>query len=324
MMKCTLSKGLLILASLVSFFILMANALASAGPPIWINQATLSAIDYLPSEDPENSGFGTTQVVVWEEEIAPGIHDIYMKYSLADGALGTWVFPVFHPATTPQDEINPAVTVTNINPINGFTEIHVVYQWMNPALPPQWDVMHTWTNNFGAVWTAPVPLDATQANIAIDPAIVYTEDVSNPQFPTSTLVQFTWAELNPGPGGPGTYEIQYGAYYLDSTAVPPVRGYVITTLIRTSPGGNCMHPEIASIDDILFAGSVNFYFAIVWDEPDVLPPFNLNVWYADGTTFWNFPPPALYTTAPNPAGQLNPPNIAGDSYDPDIAATQDN
>jgi hypothetical protein len=247
-----------------------------------------------------------------------------MKYNLADGALGMWLFPPFHPATTGLIEINPAVTVTNTNPFNGFTEIHVVYQRENPIVPNTWDICHTWTNNFGAAWTAPVILDLNVNQDAIDPAIVFTEDLSNPVF--GMLVQIVWSEYNPAPASL-IYEIQYDAFYYDPTFPPPGRGYVGTTLIRGTANGaprDCLVPEIASIDEIFTAGIYDYYFAVVWQEQINLgaPGLQWNVWYIAGTTTIS-PPPTI--AVPNPAtlGQLNPGNRAGDSYDPDIAASQD-
>ncbi len=108
-MKSKIIIGIFIV--LVSTIMLISNASGSGWPVVWLNQATLSNIDCNPSQDPENSGFGTTQVVVWEEWNGND-WDIWMKYSLLDGALGSWVFPVVQPATTAMNEINPAVTIT--------------------------------------------------------------------------------------------------------------------------------------------------------------------------------------------------------------------
>jgi hypothetical protein len=302
---------------------MMPNTIASGWPPVWINQATLSTIDSLPSRDPENSGFGTTQVTVWEEDNGND-WDIYMKYNLADGALGMWVFPPFHPATTGLIEINPAVTVTNTNPFNGFTEIHVVYQRENQGIPGSWDICHTWTNNFGAAWTAPVILDMAVNDDAIDPAIVYTEDPSNPR---GMLVQFVWSEFNPAPASL-LYEIMYDAYYYDPTLPPPGRGYVGAIPIRGAaipppppiPAGDCFFPEIASIDEIFTPGIYDYYFAVVWQEQTAAGQWN--IWYVAGTTTIVPGPPAAI---PNMAtmGQLNANPAGEDCYDPDIAASQD-
>ena len=73
---------------LVSTIMLMSNALASAGPPIWINQTPISIVDGITSRDPENSGYFLDQVVVWEEWNGAD-WDIYMKYGNLDGALGS-------------------------------------------------------------------------------------------------------------------------------------------------------------------------------------------------------------------------------------------
>jgi hypothetical protein len=322
MMKYTSSKGLLILACFVSFFMLMANAFASAGPPVWINQATLSTIDYLPDEDPENSGFGMIQAAVWEHWNGAD-WDIYMKYSLADGFIGTWVFPILHPATIVNvDERNPAVTVTNVN-INGFTEVHVVYErWNNVAA--QWDVCHTYTVNMGGLWTVPVILNNNDAR---DPAIVYTEEVSNPIPPAAwygMCIQIVWSELNPVST---FYEILYNAWYYDVPVA--VWGYAMPlppfplTVIRAIPGGSCEKPEIASVDETMTMGTWEYYFAIVWQEPSGVAPFNTEIWYTDG--WLNVRPGVVAITIPLPAtGKLNT-NApgTGNAYDPDIAATQD-
>ncbi len=314
-MKNKLLIGFFVL--LVSTLMLMSNVLGSGGPPIWLNQATLSNVDPNPSQDPEISGFGLTQVAVWEEWNENN-WDINMRYSLNDGAPGSWVFPVVHPATSPADETNPAVTVT-INPFNGATEIHVVYQEWDSMLA-QWDVYHTWTNNFGVTWWNPFRLDVFPPSDAIDPAIVYSEDLSNPGFP-GMLVQFTWAELNLVSG---FYEIQYDAYYYDPTIPPPGRGYVGPTLIRASPGGHCEKPEIASFDDRVMGGLWNYFFGIVWQEPGVVAPININIWYINGMTIIS-PPPSITILTPGSLGQINPVFVPpiGDCYDPDIAATQD-
>jgi len=209
-----------ILAMLVCMLMFMSNTLATLGPPVWINQATLSNIDSNPSKDPENSGFGPIQAVVWEEEVAPGNHDIWMKWSGADGALGSWVFSINHPAITNDNEINPAVTVTNQNPDTLATEIHVVYQLDNGG---NMDVCHVWTNDWGQTWTGPITLDRRQAEDARDPAIVYTEDVSNPGQGLGMLVQFVWSEVTPALGA---YDIYYEAFYYDPTVAAPGRFYV--------------------------------------------------------------------------------------------------
>jgi hypothetical protein len=302
---------------LVCIMLMIPNGMASPGPPVWINQATLSTIDNNTSEDPENSGYGMIQVAVWQEWNGAD-WDIYMKYSLADGVLGSWVFPPVQPATTAGiDEINPAVAVSSVNQSTGATEIHVVYQeWrVPPGLPGQWDVMHTWTNNFGLGWSVPVPLDSTWNNDAIDPAIVYAEDLANPALGPGNILHFTWAEDI----GVGIYGLYYNAYYLDVVPVPPVRAYLGATLIRVSPWGNCDVPEIASTDDILAGGVWDYDFAVVWQEPNNFGL--LNIWYVAGTTIV-FPGPPAMALTPGSLGQLNLPN-AGNNYDPDIAATQD-
>ena len=318
-MKIKFSIGILVM--LVSMIMLMSNVLGSGWPVVWINQATLSTVDSNTSEDPENSGFGTIQAAVWEEWNGND-WDIYMKYSLLDGALGSWVFPVIHPAITGLNETNPAVTVTNINPQTGFTEIHVVYQRQNTNVINTWDICHTWTNNFGITWTVPVILDNNVLQDAIDPAIVYTEDFSNPV--RGMLVQIVWSELNPNPLI-ATYEIQYNAYYYDPTLPPPGRGYVGAILIQgaaTGAGGDCLHPEIASIDEI-FTPAYDYYFAIVWEENVFLrvpPVWQWNVMYVDGITMITPWPPVWVLGV---AGQLSTNAATHHSYDPDIAVSQD-
>ena len=320
-MKYKLIIGILVLC--VSALMLMSNAMASGWPPAWINQATLSNIDSNPSQDPENSGFGRTQVVVWEEGNTPN-RDIYMAFSVLDGAPFSWSAPI-PVARTDDDEINPAVAVTNIDP-NGATEIHVVYQRWNPAGGGQWDVYHDYTNNFGVGWSGATCLDAAQTQNAIDPAIVYTEDVSNPNvWWFGWLVQIVWSEADPVTG---LYEIQYNAHYLDPMTRPPTRRYVGTTLIHgviTGATGDCLYPEIASVDERFTLGIFEYYFAIVWQEELPLGGgvFQWNVWYVDGFTTI-FPPPISITVTPGSLGQLNPGIPGGDNcYDPDIAATQD-
>ena len=319
-MKSKIILGFLIV--LVSTIMLMSNALASGWPPAWAFQVTLSTVNGLPSQDPENSGFGTIQVVVWEEWNGAD-WDIHLKYHLADGnPVGGWTFPPAHPATSVlYDEINPAVTVTNTNPQTGFTEVHVVYQ-RQPLGGGQSDICHTWASIPAFLWFAPVVLDATPLRDAIDPAIVYTEDVSNPGVGLGMLVQMVWSEANVA----GDYEIWYDAYYYDPTLVP-TRGYVSAglvpvgpQLIQPSPGAglSCSKPEIASVDELWTGGVFDYYFAIVWQE-QVSPPIQWNIWYIAGTTTIS---PAIVIATVG-LGQLNPVNVIGDSYDPDIAATQD-
>jgi hypothetical protein len=299
---------------LVSTIMLMSNAVASAGPPIWINQTTISFVDGSTSQDPENSGYGINQVVVWEEWNGAD-WDIYMKYSNLDGALGSWIFSPVNPAVTVADEINPAVAVTNSNPITLATEIHVVYQiWSGVS----WDVEHTWTNNFGVTWSAPAVLDATPANDAMDPAVVFTEDLSNPGPTNGLLVQFVWSEFNPGPG---LFEIQYNAFYQDPSLIP-VRGYIGPTLIR-SAAGDCLYPEIASVDERLSPAAFDYYFSVVWQEQTRPGAGQWNILYDDGTTTTSGGGGMGMVLTPGSLGQLNPVNNYGDSYHPDIAATQD-
>jgi hypothetical protein len=315
-MKSKILVGFFIL--LVSIIMLTSNASASGWPVAWVNQATLSIVDSNPSQDPENSGFGTTQVVVWEEWNGND-WDIWMKYSLFDGLLGTWVFPVVQPATTPLDEINPAVTITAPDPVTGATWIHVVYQCWNPV-GFQWDVCHVFTTNFGGAWGAPTVLDAVPANDAIDPAIVYTEDTSTPNGATAMLVQMVWSEHNPQTG---FYEIQYMAFYLDTNRAPlPITGYIGTFMIRgvaSGATGHCLYPEIASVDENAVGGTCQYYFSVVWQEQTVAGQWN--IWYDDGTT--TTIPGLMIAMTPGSVGQLNTINNLGDCYHPDIAATQD-
>jgi hypothetical protein len=296
---------------------LMSNVLGSAGPPVWVNQATLSAIDPQISQDPENSGFGPIQVVVWEEWIpAPALSwDIYMSFSLLDGVLGSWSLPIAVTTTPLLDEIHSAVAVTNVNPITGFTEIHVVYQILRGV---QWDVEHTWANLvLPWVWSVPVILDAAHALSAENPAIVFTEDLSVPGPSNGMLVQFVWSEATAGP--PPSVDIQYTAYYQDPTLIP-VRGYMPITLI--SMGGTfCDFPEIASVDERLNPISYDYYFSVVWQESIVFGG-QTNILYNDGTTTTSGGGFITLLT-PGSLGQLNLPNVIGNCYRPDISASQD-
>jgi len=320
-MKCKLSIGIFV--ALVSMIMLMSNTLATLGPGAWINQATLSPVDYRPDIDPENSGFGPIQAVVWENWNGAN-WDIWMKYSVLDGALGSWIFPPIQPATSPLlNEINPAVTVTNFDPITGVTEIHIVYQIENPVFPPTYDIHHIYTFNFGIAWTVPWVLDNIPANDAIDPAIVYTDDhAPGPRGGgfRGMLVQFVWAEFNPITMA---YEIYYDAFYNDPSLAPIPRGYIGATLVRASPGGSCEVPEIASLDETANALAYDYYFVIVWQEPIAVAPFNINIWYIAGTTTTS---PGAPVAVPNAAtlGPLTVNVAPGENcYDPDIAATQD-
>jgi hypothetical protein len=319
-MKSKILIGFLVL--LVSIIMLTSNGLASTFPGPWLNQATLSLVDNNPSQDPENSGFGMTQVVVWEEWNGND-WDIWMKYSLLNGALGSWIFPPVQPATLAGvDETNPAVTISNVDPF-GNTWIHVVYQRQIPGVG-QWDVCHTYTLNFGAVWLAPVVLDMNQAQDATDPAIVYTEDTSTPNGVTAMLAQIVWSEFNPGTG---IYEIKYDAFYLD-TNVPfptPILGYVGPFTIRAGgvggAAGNCLYPEIASVDEYFTGGTCSFDFSVVWQELSAGGQWN--IWYDDGTTQTTGLGGITTGLTPGSTGQLNlNPAGSGNSEHPDIAATQ--
>jgi hypothetical protein len=310
----------------------MSNALASIGPGAWINQATLSVIDSNPSRDPENSGYGTIQVVVWEEWNGND-WDIHMKYSNLDGALGSWIFPPVHPATTPGvDEINPAVAVTNAD-ITGVFQVHVVYEYSSGG--PS-NIGHTYSLNMGITWIVPpgMPLNTNNAH---DPAIVYSEDVSHPAAAWYGMaVQIVWSEQQAAwPVGTGLYDIMYDAWCYD-----PISNswfYVGATPIQTSTNNGfgttttCDLPEIAAIDETMRGGSWDYYFAVVWQETSTAPgtPTQSDIYYSDGITTVTpgaNPPPPFPTgaAAPTPAGMLNTnPAGSGNCVDPDIAATQD-
>ena len=306
---------------LVSTILLSSNALASTLPGPWVNQTTLSNIDYNTSQDPENSGFGTIQVVVWEEYNGND-WDIWMKYSLLDGLLGSWIFPATQPATLPYvDEINPAVTITNSDPF-GNTWIHVVYQRQAQG-GLQWDVCHTYTLNFGGAWSAPTVLDINQQQDATDPAIVYTEDTTNPSNQLGMLAQIVWSENNPVTGA---YEIKYNAFYLDISWFPWIIGYVGPFTIRAGGAGgistNCLYPEIASIDENINRATCQFDFSVVWQEQSPFTGF-WNIWYDDGTTQTTGLGGITTWLTGGSTGQLNVNLAPGDCLHPDIAATQD-
>jgi hypothetical protein len=313
-MKYKLIIGILVF--LVSVLMLMSNVMASGWPPNWVNQARLSILDSNPSRDPENSGFGPIHVVVWEEWNGNN-WDIHMKYNLVDGAPLSWSPPIAVATDDDVDEINPAVTVTNINP-DGNTEIHVVYQRENLDFPNTYDIIHKFTPDFGRNWPGVQTLDMNEPQNAIDPAIVYTEDVSNPDVRWyGMLVQIVWSEVNPATG---RYDIKYNAYYLDPTVRPPNRGYAFpfpggSTTIRPAPAGsNCMVPEIASVDERFTGGIFDYYFAIVWQEGVI------GLWtvmYVDGLTIITPGPPVIFLSG---AGAIS---TGPNCYDPDIAATQD-
>jgi hypothetical protein len=224
------------------------------------------------------------------------------------------------PATTGADERYPAVAVTNNNPGTGTIELHVVYQCWNGAGGGQWDICHTWTANWGGAWTAPIVRDRRPNQDAIEPAIVYTEDLSFPGGQFGTLVQIVWSEWNPFVA-PARYEIYYDAYYYDPTLVPPGRGYLGWVQIQTVATADCRNPEIASVDETLNALAYDYYFSVVWEERNFVPA-QINIWYVDGTTTISPGPMGMVLTGGS-LGQLNPINGIGDSYAPDIAATQD-
>jgi hypothetical protein len=324
-MKHKISIGILVL--LVSTLMLMSNALASAGPPVWLAQATLSIPDSNPAKDPENSGHFMTQVAAWEEWNGAN-WDIWVKFSLLDGALGSWFFPATQPAITAADEINPAIAVSQVHPSSG-QEIHVVYQLLNPVSGIN-EIWHTW-KLLGIPWVPPVLMSNPTCD-ALDPAIVYTEDINSPgPGNNGMLMQMVWAEET-APGS-GLYQIQYDAFYFDPVA-GPMRGYVSTlpllggppligvTTIQAPPAGcTCMYPEIASVDENspLRMGAVDFDFSVVWQETTAAGQWN--IWYADGTTQTS--PMGTAFVAVNPVGQINPVTNTSDCYHPDIAATQD-
>ena len=316
-----------ILVVCVSALMLIQNV-AGAGPGIaWGAQATLSTVDVLASQDPENSGYGLLQVSVWEEWNGAD-WDIYMKTSNADGAPGTWVFPALHPATTAADEINPAVSVTRNHAVLG-QEIHVVYQRWNAA-NNIWEICHTYTPYPVIAWTAPVVISSGGLS-ATNPACVYSEDQAIPGGGVNpgTLVQIVWEEVNPGPAG-GT-QIMYRAFAYDPT-LAPVRFYVpdivaAPFIIRTPPGAGstCELPEIASVDERASAAAYDYYFSIVWQEFTFTPVigWTWEIYYLDGTTTTSavgIPPPPIVISAP---GALSVPAAATQHTDPDIAASQD-
>lgn len=322
----------------VSILVLMQNTLASIGPPVWINQATISIIDPQPSEDPEIAGYGSIQAVVWEEQNPSGDWDIHMRYSLTDGAIGSWIMPPLQPAATFEDEINPAVAVTFVTGDTMATEIHVAYQKFVPKSDGSygfWQVYHTYTTNFGLSWVPPVLVSSAappELN-AIDPACVFTEDLA-PRVPGQKpfAVQIVWAEetgLNTA-----DYLIKYQAYRYDPSLAPS-RAYHLFAggvSIRGNPFGagfSCMKPEIASIDDNFWTPQNDFYFAVVWEEemPTALGPNQWNIYYLDGQLITSGaagppprPAPGFYPGTP---GIINLGGIQVDALEPDIAATQD-
>jgi hypothetical protein len=309
--------------TMLVFIILCTSNGAATNGMIWINQATLSVpADNIISQDPENSGFNTDQVVVWEEQEGPSStnYDIYMKYSRADGLPGSWLSPPTEPATTTNvNERNPAVTVNQVS--GGPVEIHIVYERWNGA---NWEVCHVWTANFGGIWNGPTILNFRGGQHAIDPAIVSTQDVNVPGIGPGLLVQFTWAELNTAPTP--LYEIMYDAFYYDPTTIPPARGYLPTpALIRSNTAGHCYRPEIASVDETLNPLAYDYYYSIVWEDPFSLTPgTQWDIWYVDGTTTVIPGGPAATVVNFGTMGKISA-NLpgSGDATQPDIAATQD-
>lgn len=312
----------LILVVSLPAIMLMSNAMAASGPPIvWANQATISAIDTFPDLDPENSGYWNTQVIVWEHEPNPGNGDIYISYSLFNGAAGTWTMPVLpatHPATTGMDERNPAVSVTRDHPVTG-REIHVVYERLNNGV---WEICHTYTANLGVAWS-PVAVISTPNVNAHNPAICYTEDLAPGPGGGGVIGfinQIVWDEPNTAP--PNLRRIVYDAHVYDPTWAG--RGYIsaFTGLIQISSllaVGNCEIPEIASVEDNFAGVTYDYYFAVVWRQ------FNAqgqtNIMYNDGTTITS--PAALVAVTPGVPGQINPVAPVTVNHDePDIAATQ--
>jgi hypothetical protein len=283
----------------------------------WAGQATLSPTgDSCVDEDPENSGYGTVQVAVWEHETSATNHDIYMNYSLSDGATGTWSFPVAHPAVTNMDEKNPAVCVTR-NHTGLGQEIHVVYQRLNAGPPAYWEICHTFTNNFGITWSNVTVLSTANVD-SYNPACVYTED------------------LCPGPGGGGVIgflcqvvweedigssntQIMYDAFVYDPTWF--FRGTLTggPFVIRTA-NFTANLPEIASVDDNVNNSAYNYQFSIVWQEQNSSGS-NWNIWYTDGMTGTS--PSVVVRQATGSLGQINPTNTTSNHTEPDIAATQD-
>ncbi len=170
-MKCRLIIGVFVLC--ISALMLMSNAMASGWPVAWANQTTLSSGS--DCQDPENSGCLSTQAVVWEEDNGAN-WDIMMAYSLLDGIPGSWIMSPVPPAASDADELNPAVAVSRPHPSTSI-EIHVVYQ--KDIGGGTYEIYHTYTLNFGVIWSAPVLLSTPNCD-ALDPAIVYTEDLWMP------------------------------------------------------------------------------------------------------------------------------------------------
>jgi hypothetical protein len=318
-----------VLVLLVSSIMLLANVMASPGPPVWVAQATISFPDSIPGEDPEISRYAADLVVVWEEGNLPN-RDIWMKYSNFNGALGTWIFSPIPPAASLNDESNPAVAMSRVHPSTG-PEIHVVYQLLNPSGINQ--IWHTWTLFWGAVWVPPRLMSSPSLN-AIDPAIVYTESLTNPGAGNpGMLMQIVWAEETSS--GSGLYQIQYDAFYWDPFLAPP-RGYVsalniggvfpptpigVTTVSAAPTGGTCMFPEIASVDEFspFRIVLIDYDFSVVWQETTTAGQWN--IFYNDGTTITS---PAISSNVGIAAsGQINPTTTTDDCYAPDIAASQD-
>ena len=312
----------IILGIFVGSLMLMQSVLGATGPLfVWANQTTLSNADSNPSQDPENSGFGMTQVTVWEEWNGAD-WDIYMKYNTADGLpVPGWFSPPTQPATTPGiDEKNPAVSVSR--PVGGLLqeEIHVVYQQWNPA-GGIWEICHTYTTNFGVAWVGPVVISSAGVS-STNPACVYTEDHTTPRGlgTTGRLVQMVWEETLPL----GGTRIGYRAYAYDPS--PVFSGYVPVFpgppfWIRVTPFGLLSKlPEIASVDERSNGAATDFQFSIVWQETNAAG--NWNVGYVDGTTQVSAIPRGVALT-PGSLGILNAVVGGFDHTDPDIAASQD-
>ena len=251
-----------------------------------------------------------------------------MKYSLLDGAPGSWLFPLFQPATTVQWERNPAVSVTPST--GGSTEIHIVYEREDLVQGVlTWRIYHVYTNNFGAAWIGPVLMNSVARANAYDPAIVCTEDLATPGGGgPGFLNQMVWSEETGF--ATGVFQILYDAHIYDPTLLP-ARPYVGPTIIRTNPNVGiiygCYKPEIASVDERSNAVAYDFPFAIAWEETwpsgAGIPAVRYDIYYVDGTTTTSPGVPATALTAGSIGIISNPLLAQVDAREPDIAASQD-
>ena len=304
----------------ICILMLMPNSMGATNPAItWAGQATLSTTgDNVVDQDPENSGYGTLQVAVWEHETSGSNHDIFIKYSTSDGATGTWSFPPNQTATTNMDEINPAVCVTRNHSQPIGQEIHVVFQRYNTQSGGVWEICHTYTNDFGNIWS-PVTIISTAYTNSYNPACVYTEDTmlgpGSGGGAIGFVCQIVWEEFISAT----RRRIMYDAFVYDPTWM--ARG--------TLPGGpfpisnssfTANLPEIASIDDTFNNSANNYQFSIVWQEQNSSGS-NWNIWYTDGMT--ETAPTVQVVQGTGSLGQINPNIIDFNHTEPDIAASQD-